>query len=716
MFLSPALLGFLALATAPIIIHLLNRRQFDRVEWAPMRVLKLTVKRNRRRVQLEHWLLLAIRTLAVVALILAIARPMSSGRTIAGLFDLPGRAGRVLVLDDSLSMGATAGGTSPWTQAVDAAAEVLEQAGSGDEVSILLASRGEALARQADVATAAATLSELKSRDPSDATIDWAATLDRAGQLLDNGSLPVQNATLVTDRQSVGWSDAVADSLADWGDRSLTVVDVSVPRGDNLTAAGIMQVDPIVIAGSPALLSARIASQRQSAADGEQATLLVSDREEALTLPAVPGAGEIRVPLTRSFPEGGTKRIELRLPEDSLPGDSRTFAVVEVRPELEVVLIDGDIRPGAFESETDFVALSMQAGYSRVSLSRVSPADWALEPLGEPDLIVLANVADLPRDRIKELERLVRGGSGLMVFPGATLDPETTNAALHQGGEGLLPFAYAESSPAEFAGMTVAELSDSPLSALASLTPAAFADIRPERIFPIVTPEDDSDARILARWNDADQTPAAIGRRFGAGRVLQWTVAADRDGSNWPTQPSFVLAMRSATLALARQSGVNANVVAGEPLRLRFPEGIRPEAATVKRPGAEQATDATLIGDRTEAIYAQTDRAGFYEVAYTLPNGTSQSQLFAVRPDDRESAAERIGDDELRSLAASVDLRLIDFGTTATGPREEATELWPYAIAALLTLLLLDTALSTWIDRRRRPQRLPEAIATGVTA
>ena len=73
-FLAPWMLFALVLASAPIIIHLLNRRRFLRVDWAPMKYLKLTLKSNRRRLRLEQWLLLAVRTLAVMALFLAVAR------------------------------------------------------------------------------------------------------------------------------------------------------------------------------------------------------------------------------------------------------------------------------------------------------------------------------------------------------------------------------------------------------------------------------------------------------------------------------------------------------------------------------------------------------------------------------------------------------------------------------------------------------------------
>ena len=75
-FLSPLLLWGTLLGAIPIIIHLLNRRRFRRVEWAPMRYLKLTIQRNRRRIQLEELLLLLLRIALPVLLFFFLARPV----------------------------------------------------------------------------------------------------------------------------------------------------------------------------------------------------------------------------------------------------------------------------------------------------------------------------------------------------------------------------------------------------------------------------------------------------------------------------------------------------------------------------------------------------------------------------------------------------------------------------------------------------------------
>src|SRR3954451_14568710 len=103
-FISPIFLSFLALASVPIIIHLLNRRRFQLVEWAPMKYLKLTIKTNRRRLRIEQILLLILRTLVIIFLFLAVARPVLSQGRGGGILASHARTSRFIVIDDSLSM------------------------------------------------------------------------------------------------------------------------------------------------------------------------------------------------------------------------------------------------------------------------------------------------------------------------------------------------------------------------------------------------------------------------------------------------------------------------------------------------------------------------------------------------------------------------------------------------------------------------------------
>src|SRR5215207_3945208 len=176
-FLSPILLTGLVLASVPVIIHLLNRRRFRIVDWAPMKYLKLTIKTNRRRMRIEQFLLLAVRTLAVIVLILAVARPVLSATGLGSWLGSRGRAARVIVIDDSLSMGYRADGRrSAFDIAKDAAGELIKSVGPQDSLTILTTSAPDApILRNVQLDDRSKATAALAGLQASDARADWPA-------------------------------------------------------------------------------------------------------------------------------------------------------------------------------------------------------------------------------------------------------------------------------------------------------------------------------------------------------------------------------------------------------------------------------------------------------------------------------------------------------------------------------------------------------------
>ena len=75
---SPALLWGLALGAAPLIIHFFNKRAYRETSWAAMRFLLEAVRKNSRRLRIEQLILLAVRTLILLLVVLALAEPLSS--------------------------------------------------------------------------------------------------------------------------------------------------------------------------------------------------------------------------------------------------------------------------------------------------------------------------------------------------------------------------------------------------------------------------------------------------------------------------------------------------------------------------------------------------------------------------------------------------------------------------------------------------------------
>ena len=134
-FLHPLALMALAAGAIPALLHLRSRRLPPVVVFPAIRYLTATEREHSRRLKLRNLLLLLLRTLVIVFLVLAAARPIL--RLASGRSHPPSAI--VLVVDNSLSSGAVVQGRQMLQLIGDAAREALSQTNSGDHIWVVLA-------------------------------------------------------------------------------------------------------------------------------------------------------------------------------------------------------------------------------------------------------------------------------------------------------------------------------------------------------------------------------------------------------------------------------------------------------------------------------------------------------------------------------------------------------------------------------------------------
>ena len=128
------LLGLLA-AGIPVLLHLFARREPPTVMFPATRYLAETARAHHRRLTLQHWLLLLVRTLLIAALVLAAAGPTLPGGPAAS--HAPSAV--TLVLDNSLSSATTVAGTPVVERLKQAALAIFDAARPGDALWLLTA-------------------------------------------------------------------------------------------------------------------------------------------------------------------------------------------------------------------------------------------------------------------------------------------------------------------------------------------------------------------------------------------------------------------------------------------------------------------------------------------------------------------------------------------------------------------------------------------------
>ena len=106
-FLQPWVLLGLPLIALPIIIHLLNRLRHRPKPWAAMRFLVSATRSSVNQARLRQFLILLCRVLAVLMLVLFLARPLAGGWLGWALSPAPDSI--IILLDRSASMEALNG-------------------------------------------------------------------------------------------------------------------------------------------------------------------------------------------------------------------------------------------------------------------------------------------------------------------------------------------------------------------------------------------------------------------------------------------------------------------------------------------------------------------------------------------------------------------------------------------------------------------------------
>ena len=107
-FLSPSILWGMLAITIPIIIHLISLRHTRDTEFSTLRFIKSLKHETIRRLRIKQWLLVLLRTIAILCLILMFSRPLMTGTLTSKLGGyIESRA--VIIVDNSASMAVHTG-------------------------------------------------------------------------------------------------------------------------------------------------------------------------------------------------------------------------------------------------------------------------------------------------------------------------------------------------------------------------------------------------------------------------------------------------------------------------------------------------------------------------------------------------------------------------------------------------------------------------------
>ena len=558
----------------PIVIHILNRRRFKIVDWAAMRFLLEAMRKNRRRLRLEELLLLALRCLIVLLIGVALARFVGC----SALDTLPtGGVSAVFVVDDSLSMGQKWGDKSAFELARADLAERIAPMTMRDQVGIWLTSRpkyADALLRLGPIEDPETLVGRINALEPSGLRTCLSDAVETAARTLKDVEgtrrLVILSDVRRADLTEPGEADRLAGQIRELREAGVEVVVLDYGRAaqNNLTVERLELLSRFAVVGAPVRIRLAVRNNGTQPTAETPVTLsgLRADGEDGPairlpveTLPALQPGELVEREINFQPARAGDLAIEAALPADELPGDNTVRLVLDVKPRLRVLVVDGRRDPENRENDESFFvvkALDPNAdGSHGFAVDTITPATLSSTDLSGYDAVILADVASLPGrlvageggstmryPEVEALERYVSSGGGLIVFAGPDVKPAFYNEALVREGRGLLPFNIGRAVGDPEGRQRWVHLDPktiSPTGLMSFFSGEAAAATQLVRFFGYTSMDAErtgsqEGATIEARFDDPPGSPAVVSKRFGKGQTalgrLDGVTAVERLG------------------------------------------------------------------------------------------------------------------------------------------------------------------------------------------
>jgi hypothetical protein len=693
MFLNPLVLLGLAAAAIPLLIHLFNFRRPRKVDFSSLIFLQEVQQRTMQRVRIRQWLLLALRTLAIAAMVLAFARPTMQGG-VASLLGARGATSVAIVIDNSLSMNLRDGQGERLARAREVARGIINGLGQNDDVVLVTTAGGSEPGRFAHRGPALDAVAAIASA-PGSLTLPEAVA--RAADALAEAPNPRREIYLLSDLQASLLPDTLR--LSSPSGAHVYVVPLGERTYPNVSVEHVEVSSRIVESGRPVRVEATLANHGTESVTGYVAGLYLGEERVAQAAVDIEAGGRAVAVLTGTPTGRGWLTARVEIEDDAFPEDNVYHFSLHVPEERRVLLVRGT---GDHRYLQLALSPRLSDGRSAFRLEDVAEGSLASVNLAAYDAVVLAGARGFSSGIVEALGQFVDGGGGLMILPADEAATGAYDRLLARVGGGRIDGADGRAG----SGTQTATFGDidreHPL--FAGVFDASQRQVEQPAIFRSVRYRPGSGAE-QTLIHMTDRRPFLQEIRPGSGRVLVMTSAADPRWSDLPTRGLFVpLVFRSVAYLSAGDQVTGEQLLAGHAaslrlalgagarLRLHGPHGeeYHPEQRPV--PGAT-VVDLRLFEPGLYDVFAGERLAR--RVSVNIPPAESDLRLAAA-----PAASDIIGEATGLRTAAVAPGSLAPADMLSALERERTgVELWNVFLLLALGFLLAESVVSRQMRR-----------------
>jgi len=497
-----------AAIAVPVILHLLRRKPTEEEAFPSFMFLGASAAKAQTRNSLRKWIILALRTLAILFLALAFSWPYIPS------FDKKPEEATVLLWDASLSMQ-----TTPYAAEMKAKAkEIISKA--GPKTPVLVAAVSKRILWSGKFSSDPAALQAwFNANCDSFGTSSFSYALAVADARLKDVEAPKRRIALVTDRQSAPWKDLVLEPAISKG-VELSVLTPKTPGFKNVAITKARASSPFSAGTAQVGVEVEAVNYSSETVQGELSIFVEGVKVETRKISLKPYESavsrfSVKPPSTTPL----ACRAELSV-SDELPQDNvRHFALNPGEPPL---VLATPPPPG----KEDFVKIAFAPGEAtRAADFKIAKGSELKDHLAKASLLVLRE-GGLGQDSEAALQKWLEGGGTAVALWRDSADMR--NLLLRFG----VKSSSLKRSSASFGDI---DFESPPFKRFMEAKIGGLFEIRFFNPGTLTLP---AEARVLASFKDG--RPAIAEIPCGKGRLIALAFQMERASTDWPASPSFL--------------------------------------------------------------------------------------------------------------------------------------------------------------------------------
>jgi hypothetical protein len=407
-FINTSILVFTIAIAIPLFIHLFNKQRKKKIKFGSIRFLQILEKQRLKRIKIYDYILILIRTLILLALIMAFARPTITSKSI--LSSKSARTTSIIIIDTGINMNRYDEAGPRFARLQSVLKRLIEKSNPEDDLYIIQSTSPEIrLTRQLSI-------SDLKG---SFVHGKWSSAFNEAMKLFKEHPNFNQELHIISDFQFM--ENAFEDLLPEFTDIRIFLIKIGSSIVSNLGIKTVEVKNQIFEVNKPIQIETQIINTSPEEAEPVEIHLFVDQQRMSHQRVVIEAMQSKQVELSFSPKSAGHLSGYVEINDDDLLSDNRYYFALEIPAELKLLFIDDN--PSVFIK----AALTSLTQQTDIQVITERYSSWTRQNFLLYDMLILSNFAILNPADIKRVKAYLENGGAILLIPGLRTMPSEYN-------------------------------------------------------------------------------------------------------------------------------------------------------------------------------------------------------------------------------------------------------------------------------------------------